>query len=142
MKSAISATPGKPRLTTSAIIASIAGEGQKTKPAPFGHALVELARSRPEVVGLTADLGKYTDLHIFAKQFPDGYGGTAPVRRGVGLGGGRFHALCDDLCGVRVATSLRFYSPDDRRRGPQREDRVRVARPHLRLRPPLAISTS
>ena len=63
----------KPRLTTSAMIASIASEGQRTKPAPFGHALVELARSRPEVVGMTADLGKYTDLHIFAKEFPDRY---------------------------------------------------------------------
>ena len=73
MKSATSATPGKTRLTTSAMIASIAAEGQRTKPAPFGHALVELARSRPEIVGLTADLGKYTDLHIFAKQFPDRY---------------------------------------------------------------------
>ncbi len=73
MKSASSAKPGKPRLTTSAMIASIASEGQRTKPAPFGHALVELARNRPEVVGLTADLGKYTDLHIFAKQFPDRY---------------------------------------------------------------------
>lgn len=65
--------PGKPRLTTSAMIASIATEGQKTKPAPFGHALVELARSRLDVVGMTADLGKYTDLHIFAKEFPDRY---------------------------------------------------------------------
>ncbi|WP_197424374.1 transketolase family protein [Bradyrhizobium yuanmingense] len=65
--------PGKPRLTTSAMIASIASEGQKTKPAPFGHALVELARSRPDVLGMTADLGKYTDLHIFAKEFPDRY---------------------------------------------------------------------
>jgi transketolase len=73
MKSASPATPGKPRLTTSAMIASIAAEGQRTKPAPFGHALVELARNRSEVVGLTADLGKYTDLHIFAKQFPDRY---------------------------------------------------------------------
>ena len=61
----------KPRLTTSAMIASIAGEGQKTKSAPFGHALVELARTRPDIVGMTADLGKYTDLHIFAKEYPD-----------------------------------------------------------------------
>lgn len=73
MKPASPATPGKPRLTTSAMIASIAAEGQRTKPAPFGHALVELARSRPDVVGMTADLGKYTDLHIFAKEFPDRY---------------------------------------------------------------------
>ena len=71
MKSTTSAPSDKPRLTTSAMIASIAAEGQKTRPAPFGHALVELARNRPDVIGMTADLGKYTDLHIFAKQFPD-----------------------------------------------------------------------
>jgi transketolase len=74
MKSTGPAMPtGKPRLTTSAMIASIAAEGQKTKPAPFGHALVELARQRPDVIGMTADLGKYTDLHIFANEFPDRY---------------------------------------------------------------------
>lgn len=73
MKSATSAPSGKPRLTTSAMIASIAADGQKTKPAPFGHALVELARNRSDVIGMTADLGKYTDLHIFAKEFPDRY---------------------------------------------------------------------
>jgi transketolase len=71
MKSATSTPAGKPRLTTSAMIASIAADGQKTKPAPFGHALVELARNRSDVIGMTADLGKYTDLHIFAKEFPD-----------------------------------------------------------------------
>ncbi len=63
--------PAKPRLTTSAMIASIASEGQRTRPAPFGHALVKLARERPEIVGLSADLAKYTDLHIFAQAFPD-----------------------------------------------------------------------
>jgi transketolase len=71
MKSATSTPSGKPRLTTSAMIASIAADGQKTKPAPFGQALVELARNRSDVIGMTADLGKYTDLHIFAKEFPD-----------------------------------------------------------------------
>jgi len=64
---------GKPKLTTSAMIASIAGEGQRTKAAPFGHALVELARKRSDVIGMTADLGKYTDLHIFGNEFPDRY---------------------------------------------------------------------
>lgn len=63
----------KPRLTTSAMIASIATEGQRTKPAPFGNALVELARERHDIVGMTADLGKYTDLHVFAKEFPERY---------------------------------------------------------------------
>lgn len=61
----------KPRLTTSAMIASIAAEGQKTVSAPFGHALVKAAQGRPNIVGLTADLSKYTDLHIFAQAFPE-----------------------------------------------------------------------
>jgi transketolase len=61
------------RLKTSAMIASLAAEGQRTKPAPFGHALAALAETRPEILGLTADLGKYTDLHIFAKAHPDRY---------------------------------------------------------------------
>jgi transketolase len=63
----------KPRLKTSAMIASIASEGQVTRSAPFGHALAELARTRTNVIGMTADLGKYTDLHIFAKEFPERY---------------------------------------------------------------------
>ncbi len=63
--------PGRKRLTTSAMIASIAAEGQPTKPAPFGHALVEAAKTRKEIVGMTADLAKYTDLHVFAKAYPD-----------------------------------------------------------------------
>jgi transketolase len=58
---------------TSAMIASIASEGQRTKPAPFGHALTALARTRPEIVGMTADLAKYTDLHIFAEAYADRY---------------------------------------------------------------------
>jgi transketolase len=62
---------GASRLTTSAMIASLAAPGQRTRPAPFGQALVTLAESRPEIVGLTADLSKYTDLHVFAKAYPD-----------------------------------------------------------------------
>lgn len=61
----------KPRLTTSAMIASIASEGQRVKAAPFGKALVEYAATRPEIVGLTADLAKYTDLHILRDAMPD-----------------------------------------------------------------------
>jgi transketolase len=61
----------KKRLTTSAMIASLAAPGQRTKSAPFGHALTELAATRPEIVGLSADLSKYTDLHIFAKAYPE-----------------------------------------------------------------------
>jgi transketolase len=64
-------TTGAPRLKTSAMIASIAGEGQRTRAAPFGNALVELAAHRNDIVGMTADLAKYTDLHIFGQAFPD-----------------------------------------------------------------------
>lgn len=64
------ATVGKPRLTTSAMIASIATEGQPVQSAPFGHALAQLAQERRDVVGMSADLAKYTDIHIFAKAYP------------------------------------------------------------------------
>jgi len=59
------------RLSTSAMIASLGAPGQRSRPAPFGKALVEVARTRPEIVGLSADLAKYTDLHIFAQAYPD-----------------------------------------------------------------------
>lgn len=63
----------KPRLTTSAMIASIASEGQRTEAAPFGHALIAAAARDPRIVGMTADLSKYTDLHLFAREYPDRY---------------------------------------------------------------------
>jgi transketolase len=69
--SSATVTEKKPKLTTSAMIASIASEGQRVKAAPFGKALVEYAASHPEVVGLTADLAKYTDLHLFAQAYPE-----------------------------------------------------------------------
>lgn len=63
--------PNASRLKTSAMIASIAGADQRVKPAPFGHALVEVAKTRTDIVGLTADLAKYTDLHVFRDAYPD-----------------------------------------------------------------------
>ena len=56
---------------TSAMIASLAAEGYETVAAPFGHALVEAAKADDRIVGLTADLSKYTDLHVFAQAMPD-----------------------------------------------------------------------
>ena len=67
---AVPAAPKKKRLTTSAMIASFADPGQKTSSAPFGHALARLAEERPEIVGLSADLAKYTDMHIFRDAHP------------------------------------------------------------------------
>ncbi|MEO1952220.1 transketolase family protein [Thioclava sp.] len=59
------------KVATSAMIASLAAEGYDTVAAPFGHALVEAAKDDPRIVGLTADLAKYTDLHVFAQAYPD-----------------------------------------------------------------------
>src|SRR5258707_8895419 len=39
--------------------------------APFGKALAALGRSRPDIVGLTADLGKYADILPFRDAFPE-----------------------------------------------------------------------
>ena len=44
---------------------------QRVGAAPFGHALVEVARKDDKIVGLSADLAKYTDLHIFADAMPE-----------------------------------------------------------------------
>src|SRR6476620_8727542 len=61
----MTATAPRQKLTTSAMIASFADPGQPTTSAPFGHALARLGEERPEIVGLSADLAKYTDMHVF-----------------------------------------------------------------------------
>jgi transketolase len=53
------------------MIASFADPGQRTTNAPFGRALVRLADERAEIVGLSADLAKYTDMHVFREAHPD-----------------------------------------------------------------------
>jgi transketolase len=58
---------------SAAMIASIADPGVPTTSAPFGHALAALADGDQRVVGLTADLSKYTDMHVFAAAHPDRY---------------------------------------------------------------------
>ena len=63
--------PAKAKPKTSAMIASIAEAGQRTASAPFGHALSRLAEENPVIVGLSADLAKYTDMHIFAQHHPE-----------------------------------------------------------------------
>lgn len=39
--------------------------------APFGNALIEVHKRRGDIVGLTADLGKYTDILPFRDAYPD-----------------------------------------------------------------------
>ncbi|MGW8530675.1 transketolase family protein [Nocardiopsis sp. NPDC055824] len=66
----MSATTAK-RLTSDAMIASIADDGARTAQAPLGHALLAAAREDPRIVGLSADLAKYTDMHVFRDAMPD-----------------------------------------------------------------------
>jgi transketolase len=56
---------------SSAMTASIVDAGVRTTLAPFGHALNDLAAKDSRIVGLTADLAKYTDMHIFAAANPE-----------------------------------------------------------------------
>ncbi|MGD8168532.1 transketolase family protein [Herbiconiux sp. P16] len=39
--------------------------------APLGTALVELSANRPEIVGLTADMGRFSDIHAFRDAHPE-----------------------------------------------------------------------
>ena len=48
-----------------------AGGGRKSVDAPFGKALARIGQQRQNIVGLTADLGKYTDIHPFRDAHPD-----------------------------------------------------------------------
>lgn len=59
------------KLTSDAMIASLAEEGARTFQAPLGHALLDAARDDDRVVGLSADLAKYTDMHVFRDALPD-----------------------------------------------------------------------
>ena len=38
---------------------------------PSGRHWCDLAKTRTDIVGLSADLSKYTDMHVFANAFPD-----------------------------------------------------------------------
>lgn len=58
------------RGVTGNILTSATEGAANTVNAPFGHALVRAAEKNPRIVGLTADLGKYTDIHVFAEKFP------------------------------------------------------------------------
>jgi transketolase len=47
------------------------GAERSTVDAPFGTALVEIAHRRADIVGLSADLAKYTDILPFRDAFPE-----------------------------------------------------------------------
>jgi transketolase len=47
------------------------GDDVVTAEKPFGNALIELAETRRDIVGLSADVAKYTDIDNFRDSFPD-----------------------------------------------------------------------
>ena len=53
-----------------AMMGTVAAEAQAVD-APFGRALLALGKARADVVGLSADLSKYTDILPFAQAFPE-----------------------------------------------------------------------
>lgn len=55
----------------SVISDSMVVSAHPTMAEPFGKALIELAEKDDRIVGLSADLAKYTDIHIFRDAFPD-----------------------------------------------------------------------
>jgi len=69
----------------------------------------------PRIVGLTADLGKYTDIHLFRGKIPgaffsDGHGGTKSYRLRRWNGASRLDSLCNHLLRLCHAESLRFIA--------------------------------
>jgi transketolase len=63
-------TPVKREVTGNVLSSDTSGSARH-ETAPFGHALIQAAEKNSRIVGLTADLGKYTDIHLFAQKFPD-----------------------------------------------------------------------
>ena len=130
-------TPRKPRLKTSAMIASIAGEGQVTRSAPVRPRARTLAREqpnrrhdrRPRQVHRHARLRKKVSRALF----PDGHGRADADGCGRRLAHEGAQPFVTTYCVFATRRAYDFI-PGDRRRRPRREDRLRAARPHDRLR--------
>lgn len=59
-----------------AVVKDVSGDaaaqmGMRDMAGPFGQALIDAAEKRPEIVAITADLSKYTDLFAFAEIYPE-----------------------------------------------------------------------
>ena len=67
----MTATLSANRGVTGNILTSDTTGASATATAPFGHALVKAAEADSRIVGLSADLSKYTDMHIFSERFPE-----------------------------------------------------------------------
>ena len=112
-----------------------------TRPAPVRRStrrsVMRLPRwhaSRPDIVGLSADLAKYTDILPFRDAFPDRFFNVGMAEQNlIAVVGGpcqdRPHGLLHHLWGVRDAARLRFHRDRLRAFQREREDLRRPARP-------------
>ena len=66
-----SATPSVTGGTTGNLLSSDVSQETRVADAPFGHELIRLGERDHRIVALTAELGKYTDVDIFARRFPE-----------------------------------------------------------------------
>lgn len=57
--------------------------GKETEIAPFGKTLATLAAERPEIVGLTADMGRYSDILPFRDAHPDRFFNVGMAEQGL-----------------------------------------------------------
>jgi transketolase len=88
--------------------------GRAIVEAPFGKALAELGRSQPEIVGLTADLGKYTDILPFRDAYRQRFFNVGMAKQNLvavaaGLARTGKIPIRHDLWRLRHASRLRFH---------------------------------
>src|SRR5437763_606837 len=70
------------------IDATVATE-RELRAAPFGNALVAVARRREDIVVLSADLAKYTDIAPFVEAFPERFFNVGMAEQNMmGIAGG------------------------------------------------------
>ena len=114
----------QPPLRSAAMIASIADPGMRTTKAPFGEALVAAAEQDERIVGLSADLSKYTDLHIFAQAYPERFyqmgmseqalmmAAAGMAQTGLQRQGAALRKACQD--DARGGNAVRLFTRDQR----------------------------
>ena len=83
--------------------------------APFGNALKELAASRTDIVGVTADMGRYSDFGPFKEAFPDrffnvGMAEQSAVMVGAGLAKARKTAFVATYSAFLTRRALDFLT--------------------------------
>lgn len=91
------------------------GEDVVTVEQPFGKALIKAALERPDIVALTADLAKYTDVDIFAEEFPGRFFQIGMAEQNLygvaaGLAGAGFTPFATSYCSFATRRAYDFIA--------------------------------